>query len=346
MALIAGAVGVLVALAALAALSIQGSNPRTPTGSRAAQTAAVAQSPDSLRGERLNLEGPICAVAGRGHEVLASRLVGWDVNAKCVLYSSHDDGGSWSPQLPDESVLSVALGAGSNVALAGTASGRIYRQDGDSNWKLVHDDSASFQPEVTVLLFADDVAYAGGRGVLRSSDGGLSWTDVTAGLGTISANEDQRPRFAVVAFAHSGTDLFVALNGNVPEAGLWARHDATGTWDRVALPRDGFVTAVSTLPDAVAVGFSGTTGTGSSTYSRRLKDGSWEAADPQHGPPSVNALVFVDGDLFTAASGVWQLRGRRWTKLDGTSALVRTLSATDSALLAAAADGLWRYGRP
>lgn len=161
--------------------------------------------------------------------------------------------------------------------------------------------SASFQTQITALLFADNAAFAGGRGVFRSSDGGRTWEDVTGGLGTLPASESARPRFGVVAFAYSDPELLVALNGNVPETGLWARDDATGNWTRVELPRDGFVTGVAARPQVTAVGFSNTTGTGAVAYIRRLTGGSWDVAGSQQEPPSVSGLTFLGGGLFAAS---------------------------------------------
>ncbi len=108
------------------------------------------------------------------------------VGAREGLFSSSDSGETWKEVSTGTSgpVFSVAVGGkGDSEVMAGGSAALLRTVSGAKNWSSL--------PLPTILAFAVDpvdssIIYAGMRGrVLKSTDGGLTWTDSSNGLAKI-----------------------------------------------------------------------------------------------------------------------------------------------------------------
>ncbi|MBI2773421.1 MAG: hypothetical protein HYX56_02875 [Chloroflexi bacterium] len=211
---------------------------------------------------------------------------------------------------------------------------------------MVRDGSLGFQPQVTVVMFVGDVAYAGGRGIFRSADQGATWSDLTAGLGGLGVPESDRGRFTVTGLGRSATQLYAAINANRPETGLWARDDRTGNWSQLTLPRPGFVSALVANDQRLVIAFDPNNGPSDPlTFVSDDAGRTWSALNGGRG---LSAIVRAGSEIIAGGQGLWKLEKDRWVPIgSGSSSIVRSMARSDeSSAFAAATDGVWRIQVP
>jgi photosystem II stability/assembly factor-like uncharacterized protein len=167
-----------------------------------------------------------------------------------ALWRSTDDGASWTLAFaPPGSSSFVDLLAAASPPAAGlyleADPGSVYRStDGGASWQPEGDSGLVCIPgDLVVAPASPEVIYAGGSGkspapylchdpfslrVVRSDDGGATWTDVSAGLpGEVVAALAVDPRDARIVYA--GIGVGVAF----PEGdGVWKSTDGGRTWSR------------------------------------------------------------------------------------------------------------------
>jgi photosystem II stability/assembly factor-like uncharacterized protein len=156
-------------------------------------------------------------------------------------------------------------------------------------------------PSFQALAVVGDTIFAGTErhGVLRSTDGGQSWSN--AGLSGRN----------VAALVPTPTGALVAgitgWNGQ-----LHRSEDHGGTWPRVEI--EPFVHALAVDPDGVIVASSGTKVLRSSDDGR-----TWQQVQHPSGPRDINALTFTpSGTLFGGGeAGVFRSsnQGRSWSRV-------------------------------
>jgi hypothetical protein len=157
------------------------------------------------------------------------------------VYCSDDAGLSWkasSDGLPIGALVSALHSAGPAL-LAGVWRDGVYRSDSKGEkWQRI-----SQAPRFPKCFVADgDGLFAGGwegGGVLRSVDGGTTWTQDRAGL---------THRFIRATAAHDGVVYAGSWEGG---GGVFASADAGATWHSVS---DGLEPPRSTLPNSMWIG--------------------------------------------------------------------------------------------
>lgn len=115
-------------------------------------------------------------------------------------------------------------GAGRRVVAilpAGSSPDDLYRSDGGQSWV-----KASFQPTAITDAGGSVVLAGNDRGVLRSVNGGTTWTAVASAPPRVQAFRPNptQPRYAsLLAFED---------NGSIGNVALWTSDDAGATWHR------------------------------------------------------------------------------------------------------------------
>ena len=144
----------------------------------------------------------------------------------------------------------------SNVVYAGVASGGIWKTtDGGTSWTNVGDNLASLtygaiaiDPNNTNTVYAGagEILYNfspfiyDGQGLYKTTDGGTTWNQVTAGFGTITHFGDLQ------VSPHNSNFVFAALGsgywhrGNLSNEGIWRSTDAGVNWTRTLNVIDAF----------------------------------------------------------------------------------------------------------
>ena len=186
----------------------------------------------------------------------------WAGAAAGGVFESRDQGSNWSPVFDDQPLLPVGAVAAhptnSNIVYVGTgeANGAGYSYDGDGVYRTV-DGGASWQhlglaatrrigriaidPVDPQRVF---VAAAGGvyapdasRGVYRSTDGGITWTQVlfvatTAGAIDVAIDPSNPARVYAAIWEHYSTPTHWVAGG--VNSGIWQSLDGGDTWTRLA----------------------------------------------------------------------------------------------------------------
>jgi photosystem II stability/assembly factor-like uncharacterized protein len=167
-----------------------------------------------------------------------------------ALWETPDDGASWGRLFGPTGPGSLLRGAPSDLSIlyvlnaAGLSAGGLYRSaDGGATWETRDGATALLDCGVGDLAVAPSdpaVLYLAGSApgpfrckppvsarVLRSDDGGATWTDVSAGLPReIASAVAVDPRDPRVVYA--GTGHVYAFPGD----GVWKSTDGGGTWSR------------------------------------------------------------------------------------------------------------------
>ena len=142
-------------------------------------------------------------------------------------------------------------------------------------WKL---------PLLAVHPLNPNVVFAGrNTGLLRSLDGGATWSDISRGANGVSPHVDHH----ALAFSADGTKLYELSNG-----GIYSTTDITNpqvNWKSLngGLGTAQFYDGISIHPTNVAIGFAGTQDNGTLQSGGALPwnqagcgDGGWTAIDP------------------------------------------------------------------
>lgn len=294
--------------------------------------------------------GQPCAVASRGSLVIGSFTLARGLAQRCLLGVSTDGGATWQQPAVNRPVVSLGIAPDGQTQFAGTIDGAILRHGaGASDWSVVYQAGADvFQPLVTHFAFDGTTVWAAMRGVLQSTDGGLHWRDATTGLGQVNPDPGLRDRFAVTGLAVANGEVFAAINGNVPDSGLWRLH--AGYWKRVigvtGLPL-GVVADGTRLVATTARGDRGLNGE-AIPAAWLSEDGgdSWRPIDHGNGSGAILRGIDVLNGVFLAAAadGLVELDGAHWIPVSGQQEpALDLLAASGGQLFVADATELVRY---
>ena len=272
------------------------------------------------------------AAAGNG--------VVWAFVNRSRLFLSHDRGATWNERTPPPDLINGniafvdemngwGLVAGSPATGCMAQGSRVVRTtDGARTWRVVFE--SAFPSSVaagckTNIAFSDALhGYIGastrdsGSWVLRSSDGGTSWTPSSRFVGPIATDPTRTPSYvnAPGPIADFGGALFVAtstqLGPQVPRS-IFRSSDRGATWQYAGSPPEGSITFLTPthwiawrIPE-----LSAETTDGGST---------WHAFRSEHEPAIAVEPRIVFGDAHTgyAAVGRAILRtvdgGAHWTR--------------------------------
>ncbi len=246
-----------------------------------------------------------------------------------------------------------------DVLFAGGVSGGVWRSDDrGANWRALSDDAVNLNIGALLIDAArPDVMYAGtgelyrnsgmpwspmsGAGILKSSDGGRTWHQLTA-----TANADFRYVSDLVASPHDANRLYAATN-----SGIWRSDDAGQSFTRVLRPVDAQDQALYEGCNDLAMR-SDTPGDWllASCASRSIDDRYWlpgTVTPPACGGPCP-AAVFVNADA--AGTGTWRSvlseAGQGRTQIDIHRADQRVLYASSASIVPGpdrTGDGLGDY---
>lgn len=322
---------VLLAIAAAAPLLFPGDQ-------RAGQVTPAAL-PGAEPAERLGPASTVCAVAADPAVMAASFVEGRDTLARCQLLLSRDGGRSWERHLENESVVALAAGPEPGVIYAGTVTGSIWRRAA-GRWDAVYSSPpTAFQPVITRVVATGPRLVAAGRALLVSENG-LTWRDVTPGLGGISADPASRGRFGIGDLAVLDGAVVVAVGDIVAGSGLWLHELSSGQWRRVPGPTGSVaVRAMGGHSRALIVAT-----VDGRVWSSSDEGGSWTdisvgLRDRQVFDLSKNTSKVVAG----TDQGAFVRMSSNWEPLGPPSLrLVREVLVIDGAVLLGADDGLWR----
>ncbi|MHC4945835.1 MAG: WD40/YVTN/BNR-like repeat-containing protein [Planctomycetota bacterium] len=161
------------------------------------------------------------------------------------LYRSTDSGTNWislRPVMPVAKVDCIAMDrANPSILYAGNDTTLLRTQDSGSTWSVLDDDlsgsgflinTISVDPNISTLL------YAGGRfgaGVLKSIDGGITWSAMNNGL---PIGQEEWDVFSIAVdpldpdILYMSLDLFGASTFNA--AGVYKSTDGGQTWAGIA----------------------------------------------------------------------------------------------------------------
>jgi len=193
--------------------------------------------------------------------------------------------------------------------------GRVYRTtDGGTSWSLVWsgDNLARYliiDPQDAATLYlstgifdreangsscASGVAGAGGVGVLKSTDGGATWSPTNAGLTDLYVGSlRMHPTNRLVLLAATGNNACSGLYEGGLVSGLFRTTNGGASWSKVI--SDDIMTAVAFSPSSPDVVYAGSarafyrSGDGGATWTRHSKP-----SDAEWGPPGVRAGVPID----------------------------------------------------
>ncbi len=148
-----------------------------------------------------------------------------------------------------------------SIVYIATAAGGIWKTtDGGQNWNDIASDLPSLSyGAITIDPNNPDIIYAGGGeiqygigdpwiydgdGVYKSTDAGLSWTQYTDSLGSVThfGDIEVSPHNSNLVFAALGSgNLFTGnFTGNLPNEGIWKSTDGGEHWTKKLDVVDGF----------------------------------------------------------------------------------------------------------
>ena len=317
------------------------------------------------------IDGPVCGTLQATGEVQAiavdpsnPQLIyvsggGWIVNSPAGIARTENGGVTWIPVdngLSDRLVNSLWIDpANTTIVLAGTLYGGIYRtQNSGANWSLVEPGLAVN----SIVGFKGDVyAAAGGpQGILRSTDGGKTWTDTWSGMSGISGPQSLATN-GIVLYAGTGAQggvqgavywttnglnwtrepaivgsivglaasyanastVYAAINPGGVYTNTYAAvsHDRGATWTNLTLP-SGWAQPVVADPNYLGTFYVGTDGTfySSSNNGTTFQEANLGGVDLR----TIVPLVGHPGTLFVGADqGIYETvdDGANWTSLAG-----------------------------
>jgi photosystem II stability/assembly factor-like uncharacterized protein len=268
-----------------------------------------------------------------------------------LLRVARADEGAWTNQgLPNGMVRALAADPVDPLAVyasvlsqIGNPGGTFKSADGARSWTRI-DDS---QPAALVVDPTEpSTVYAGGEGVLRSLDGGMTWSPVNDGLscrfvgGLALDPENPATLLAGTAFIGHTADQC---------AGLFRSVDTGSSWSEILVRVIGGIAVdPRSSQNILAIQFGA--GGGSPELIRTVDGGaSWTFVVP--GPPGP---IFVLADpatpnlFYVGSDGVWLSRdgGVSWQSagLAGQIVTALAIDPTDAAVLYAGTqlDGVWR----
>src|SRR5947209_11461290 len=238
------------------------------------------------------------------------------------VYKSTDGGATWNPVTNTGGVLPVGAATGRiEIAIAPSSPSTLYASiqdprgatfgallgffkttDGGANWTTLtapdycnaqcwYDNAVRVKPDDAQTVFAGGsaVGFTTGGYLIRSTNGGNSWSGVAVGGGGVRLHVDHH----ALAFSKPGSGTLTLYAGN--DGGVWSTTDILGTpgamhWSNLnnTLNITQFYPGHSIHPSDEQIGFGGTQDNGSENYTGSLGwsnnnacgDGGWTAIDP------------------------------------------------------------------
>jgi photosystem II stability/assembly factor-like uncharacterized protein len=147
-------------------------------------------------------------VIGPHDEVIASLNTG-------MLYRSVNDGASWKQLNYGDGIRSMD----SNGRLYRISGGLLRSDDTGQTWTQLYPAMAAQPPDSTTTIYDVHVTFdnlllaATHRGVFRSTDGGNTWSDISAGL--VQPNFHDVLGVTAIAEDHNGINYAASLGGGV-----------------------------------------------------------------------------------------------------------------------------------
>jgi photosystem II stability/assembly factor-like uncharacterized protein len=190
------------------------------------------------------------------------------------------------------------------------------------------------QTHLTGVVHQDGTLLAAtfGKGVIRSEDGGLTWTASTLPAEVM--------RVLAVATTSAG-EIVVGTE----QYGVWRSNDFGESWARWSSGLPNFVTVESLFVDTTHTTWAGTTDHG--LYQRASGDSAWRLTTGWRSDKAVSVLAGVDHTLFagTCGDGLYSSSdaGRTWTRCPGIPEAMNVVAwaagPDTSRLLVADSDG-------
>jgi hypothetical protein len=226
------------------------------------------------------------ALASSGQYIFAGTLN----NSSYGVFRSSDNGATWEPLAYAPNPLSF-LGTSDSVLLCGYRDIQRSTDNGDS-WTSV----LNLSSRVYCLGSRGSDIYAGTESdfIQRSTNGGLNWTQVSAGLPTKTPSDQP---FSITSLACVESTLFAGLK--IPGA---YRSDTGESWEPVNAGMG--LQSLAALAASGSNLFAGTLGGG--VFVTSCQGASWTSANTGLGNLNVQALA-VQGDYLLAGtySGLW-----------------------------------------
>src|SRR2546426_3675280 len=250
-------------------------------------------------------------------------ILGGPSGAANGVYKSTNGGQTWAPANgTGANVLPSGAAVGRiEIAIAPSSPSTLYASiqdprnatfgallgffktiDGGVNWTALtapdycnaqcwYDNAVRVKPDDGQTVFAGGsaVGFAAGGYLIRSTNGGLSWSGVAVGSGGVRLHVDHH----ALAFSKPGSGTLTLYAGN--DGGVWSTTDILGTpgamnWSNLnnTLNITQFYPGHSIHPSDEQIGFGGTQDNGSENYTGSLAwannnacgDGGWTALDP------------------------------------------------------------------
>jgi photosystem II stability/assembly factor-like uncharacterized protein len=209
-----------------------------------------------------------------------------------------------------------------NVVYVGVASGGIWKTtDGGTNWTNIGDNLASLTYGAiaidpnninTVYAGAGEIMYNlspfiyEGQGLYKTTDGGTSWNQVTAGWGNVTHFGD------LEVSPHNSSFVFAALGsgywhrGNLSNEGIWRSTDAGITWTRTLNVIDAFDVIVHPTNSNIVYAATGGGVTTSGFYVSNNSGANWIQSNT--GLPAATSILRIQISLsITTPSTIYAL---------------------------------------
>jgi photosystem II stability/assembly factor-like uncharacterized protein len=257
------------------------------------------------------------------------------------VFSSADNGSTWSTANPGLSYLGTFVGANkinailvkNDVLFAGSGGGGVLKSiDNGASWITVN--AGLDYHDVLSLAVKESYLYAGtsNGGVYRSSDEGESWTAANSGLpknflGDIITK--------IYTFTVNGSDLFIGTGKSNFNGAVYRSSDNGENWVKVSNglnPQFDFTTLASLGNNLFAGSFAG-------VFVSANAGESWTSAVSGLSNTLVNSLTTSGNNLFAGTYGgvfVSSNIGNSWAeKSQGlTEVRINTLAASETHLFA------------
>ncbi len=284
------------------------------------------------------------------------------------LFTSYDDGQTWTSATTLSKQSIWALGASGNLVYAGTIGGHVFRSvDGGGTWFDLSLGLPS-RPISSIVISGTTVFAGTSKGIFMSNDSGANWQSANVGL----------LRTNILTLAASGQYVFAGTDGG----GVYRSSDNGGSWQGMSdvisdtvsiyslqLSANKLYAAVSgrgvfqssdqglhwTAKNTndickyfYCLNVSGTmiyAGTGSSGVCVSSDDGlNWSLKSKGIYGSVLNTLDVLDGDLWTCGSVVAKSsdKGDSWTNFSAAPANVLCASVSSDAIYLGCFDGVFR----